>query len=224
MDEALFLFFNRFNTDELDQVFLVLSSEYLKSVPFMLIVWALWFLSGTDAQRTMRRERLTAVLLATIPIIGITRFLANNLPFSLRPIYSNIAGLQLRDDQSVEFMDGWSSLPSDHASLFFGLAVMIFLINRRFGVFLLFWAAFVVCLPRVVTGLHWPSDIVVGALLGAALGVTLLGPMTQIVRQVQLVPFCERHEAFAYPLLFLATYEVTQMFQMTRYIVFALGG
>lgn len=222
MNETLLLYLNQFNTNELDTVFEVASTSYFRSLPFMLVVWALWFRAGTEAEKTARREMLTGVLLVAIPIIGITRFLANTLPFSARPLHTEDLDILVRNGQDLKLLDGWNSLPSDHASLFFGLATMIFLIDRRFGGFLFVWAAVVVCLPRVITGLHWPSDILAGAFLGIFLGAVLLAPVSEGLRRFRIIPFLERHEAYAYPLLFFVTYEVAQMFKLSRTIVYSL--
>ena len=77
----------------------------------------------------------------------------------------------------------------------------------------------VVSVPRIVLGLHWPSDIVVGAGIGVAFAVVLLEPITRLVRTSGLVPFFEAREMIGYPLLFLVTYELSRMFEFTRYLI-----
>lgn len=57
------------------------------------------------------------------------------------------------------------SFPSDHASAAFAIAVAVFLVSRRVGVGFLV-AAFAIAVARVVIGLHYPGDIVAGALIG----------------------------------------------------------
>lgn len=58
-----------------------------------------------------------------------------------------------------------SSFPSGHASFFFGLSFFIYFFNRRIGLLFL-GVSFLIALSRVIAGLHWPSDILGGALLG----------------------------------------------------------
>ena len=196
------------------------SIEYIKSVPFMLVVWTLWFLPNSDGARTAMRERLVAALLCAVPIMLITRLLANYLlPFSFRPIHTDGLDLRLFEWQRLSVLYGWNSMPSAHASHFVGLAMAILLIHRGFGVFLLAWAVLVVSVPRIVLGLHWPSDIVVGAGIGVAFAVVLLEPITRLVRTSGLVPFFEAREMIGYPLLFLVTYELSRMFEFTRYLI-----
>lgn len=57
------------------------------------------------------------------------------------------------------------SFPSDHATVAFALAMSVFLVNRRWGI-LMFVIAFLVSVGRVLVGVHYPSDIMTGALLG----------------------------------------------------------
>jgi len=60
---------------------------------------------------------------------------------------------------------GISSFPSGHTATFFALAVAMFFFNRRLG----WWftiSAVLVALARVLTGVHWPSDILAGMIVG----------------------------------------------------------
>ncbi|MDX1780328.1 MAG: phosphatase PAP2 family protein [Thalassovita sp.] len=220
-DELIFGWFNQWNGRNgiLDAFLGLAEGVYVKALPFMLVIWALWFLPGTKPERMARRESLSAVLLATIPIIVSTRALANFLPYSMRPLHSEGVTVNLRAGQSLMELDGWSSMPSDHASLFIGLALGTLLVDRRFGAFVLFWAVFVVSLPRIVGGFHWPSDILVGAMVGGGLALVLVPPLTRFVRWARIIPFFHERKPIGYPLLFLATFEIAQMFHATRAVV-----
>lgn len=58
------------------------------------------------------------------------------------------------------------SFPSGHAAFFFGLAAGVYLVDKKFGRVLLICSA-VIGIARVMAGVHWPSDILAGAMLGA---------------------------------------------------------
>lgn len=62
------------------------------------------------------------------------------------------------------------SFPSCHASNTFALAVFISLVLRRkfFTAFLLTWAV-IVCFSRAYLAVHYPSDLLVGALIGSTI-------------------------------------------------------
>jgi len=57
------------------------------------------------------------------------------------------------------------SFPSGHAAFFFALSFVIFYLDRRWGYWFL-GASLLNGLARVVSGVHWPSDILAGILLG----------------------------------------------------------
>ena len=61
------------------------------------------------------------------------------------------------------------SFPSGHAAGSFAFATFVFAMNRRAGAPLLVLAS-LVALSRVALGVHYPSDVLAGAALGAALG------------------------------------------------------
>ncbi len=59
------------------------------------------------------------------------------------------------------------SFPSDHAALAFAIAMAVFLAHRRWGIVFLIAAMFV-AFGRIFVGVHYPSDVLVGAIIGSA--------------------------------------------------------
>lgn len=57
------------------------------------------------------------------------------------------------------------SFPSGHAVFFFALAMGIYYYHRIWGA-IFFLVAFSISINRVAAGLHWPSDILGGAVVG----------------------------------------------------------
>lgn len=58
------------------------------------------------------------------------------------------------------------SFPSDHATLSFAAATLLFSFHPRLGIAAYILAA-AIAVSRVLVGVHYPSDVLAGALLGA---------------------------------------------------------
>jgi membrane-associated phospholipid phosphatase len=74
-----------------------------------------------------------------------------------------------------------TSMPSSHAANWFAATMILFIYYRR-SVWFMLPAAIVVCFSRIYNGVHYPSDILVGAVLGAgyaAAGVWSLNALWQ---------------------------------------------
>jgi undecaprenyl-diphosphatase len=69
-----------------------------------------------------------------------------------------------------------TSFPSDHATLGFAVAVLVWRYNRRAGTALLL-LALVLALARIFVGAHYPTDVLGGAVLGTltSIAIAVLG-------------------------------------------------
>ena len=78
-----------------------------------------------------------------------------------------------------------TAFPSNHAIFFFALGTALFFLNRRWGVWFLVFAA-IMGVARVFVGVHWPFDVLAGAIFGIAsafLARVLLPPREAIKQQ-----------------------------------------
>jgi len=62
-----------------------------------------------------------------------------------------------------------SSFPSDSASLYFAICMIIFLENRKLGIVSFLWSILTVGVCRVALGYHYPTDIIGSLVLGPGL-------------------------------------------------------
>lgn len=65
---------------------------------------------------------------------------------------------------------GFNSFPSGHATLFMALAVMISLHHKHIGYLFVFFAV-LISIARVIAGIHFPIDILVGWILGGVVSL-----------------------------------------------------
>lgn len=64
---------------------------------------------------------------------------------------------------------GLDSFPSGHATFFMALGTAFFAYHRAGGVFYIA-GAFAIGIARVISGIHWPLDVLAGWLLGGLIG------------------------------------------------------
>jgi len=65
-----------------------------------------------------------------------------------------------------------SSFPSGHTATFFAIGMAVYYIHKRLGLWFL-TGALVIGIARVFVGVHWPLDILAGALLGTLSAVLI---------------------------------------------------
>ena len=57
------------------------------------------------------------------------------------------------------------SFPSGHAAFFFALAMAVYFYNKKWGTWF-FATAILITVARVIAGVHYPPDILGGAVIG----------------------------------------------------------
>jgi len=58
-----------------------------------------------------------------------------------------------------------ASFPSAHAAFYFAIATIVYFHNKKIGLVFLISAS-LISIARVFSGVHWPSDVLVGGLIG----------------------------------------------------------
>lgn len=149
--------------------------DLFKGVVMMCLFWFLWASdspSETPREQDERHEKLVNVLIGTLLTVALSRALQIVLHVHKRPLLSDLPLHFPVLETGWENLNAWNSFPSDHSMLFFAFGTGIWTINRRAGLFALLWSFVMIDLPRIYLGIHYPSDVIGGAILGT---VCMLG-------------------------------------------------
>jgi len=198
----------------------IATNPLLKGGLPMLVFWSLWFTNAGD--RALVRARLIAILGVAAVALVAGRLMASYLPFRLRPLHTADVQMLLSFDHDPSVLSGWSAFPSDHAVMFFAIAGGFWQVRRWAGAVTLVHALVAIAFGRVFLGYHWPSDVLVGMLVGLAFAALLLRPLAGLVTSLGLPGFCDRFEGIAYPALFLLSWQIATMFDAARALAGAL--
>jgi undecaprenyl-diphosphatase len=217
LDVSIFRALNDFCgwSPALDRI--VVNLEALQGSLFMGIVGMLWY--WPDKEMPRRRETILTMLLAVAVSLIINRTLSTLVPFRDRPMYSigaNAVTFVWHPD-----LEHWSSFPSDHATYLFAIAASLWLISRRWGLFFGLFATFV-AVARVYLGIHYPSDVLVGALIGIATSIVINREPVRRQFAVPILALEPRHTPYFYGLFFLVLAETSGGFAITRHIGVAI--
>jgi undecaprenyl-diphosphatase len=195
-------------------VYDIADAQLLKGGVFLAAYWWLWF-----ERKGERRRKIVVAMVAAIATAILSRLLQVALPFHLRPLHSPLLGLHIPLTVDPETLNTYSSFPSDHAMLFFALAVPLWKRSRWLGAAAMIWAALVICLPRVYLGFHYPSDVLAGAVLGVLCMVVLSALVARTRFPDRALLFADLHPAAFYPLAFVLSFELATLFSDTRHLL-----
>jgi len=217
-DAGILHFFNQFvhRSWAFDSFIVLISSNHLiKGGVLVALIWWVWFRDSNIETR----ELIFAGVIASLIAIVLARVLAHVLVFRERPI--NNAGLHLKLPYTLDeaSLIHWSSFPSDHAVVFFALATSIWFVSRGAGAFALCYTTVVVCLTRVYLGIHYPTDMLAGAILG--IGIARLAKIPEIRIQLSraAMEWLEKSPGLFYAFFFLLTFQLATIFDPARGIV-----
>jgi undecaprenyl-diphosphatase len=195
---------------------LIATNTLIKGGVIVALIWWAWFRPSTNER--LDRELLSCGIFTGFLSLLVARTLAELLPYRERPIHAAGLHFQMPYGSNENMMIQWSSFPSDHAALFFALALSLFFVSRRAGIVALCYTFLIVCLPRMYMGFHYPTDILAGALigLGAASLVKIASFRIAMTRPVMRV-LKESPGAF-YAGFFIVTFQIAITFDSLRHI------
>lgn len=192
-------------------------NHLLKGGVLVTLVWWLWF--RREQADSHNREHIIATFIGCIAGMALARLLALTLPFRLRPLHEAGLNFLLPYGTSPVTLDGWSSFPSDHAVLFFALSTGLLFISKKAGIFALAYTTLFIAFPRIYLGLHYPTDIIAGTIIGVTIALLSNIFLAKSARLHSFTNWSHSKPQFFYPLFFLFTYQIADLFSSSRAII-----
>ena len=186
-DEKLFLWINSLvgRSALLDRIMEGVVSDYLVPVTLALALIGLWFIGG-DRLTRQRHQIGVFVALSSMGFSSLAVFIINAVYFRPRPFVDHDVSL-------LFYQPTDSSFPANPVAAAFGIAAAVWGVNRRMGTVLMVWAS-LYGFARVFAGVHYPADIVAGALIGIVVTFLvfklrdLLGPLpTWVIKAARIL-------------------------------------
>jgi undecaprenyl-diphosphatase len=132
---------------------------------FVATLVGIFLLANGERLRAWRRTAVAAALSAGLAL-AVAKVIAEIVDRS-RPFVAEPHGVHLFTSHAAD-----PGFPSDHATGAFAVAMAIWLRNRRWGTVALLAAA-LLSVGRVAIAVHYPSDVLAGAVLGCAAALLL---------------------------------------------------
>lgn len=194
-------------------MYMLAENKLLKGGLVLAVFYLLWFL-----QKAYQQKLVLTMMVAFVAEVG-TIILSLTLPFRARPF----TDADIVFDEPVKVDHWWnqsiSSFPSDHATLFTVLGLGMLLCNRRIGWLVISYILIFVFFPRLYLGLHYFTDLLAGAAVGT---ITLwVAYQWNLVKKIAafIVQFADQKPQYFYPILFLVSYQLVDLFTETREVI-----
>ncbi len=174
---------------------------------------------------TRGRSKILLGFLGTSLALVVSVWCQSHLHVHLRPIFD--------DSLHIKDVEGWAiskntwgerlySLPSDTATAYFAIGTIIFLQRKVLGLFCCLWIVLTIGIGRVALGIHYPSDIFAGFLLGSTFAYFFTNLK---MAQASLSRLMERYDARNYIYMifvFLFSAEAYSLFPGLQGMYFSL--
>ncbi|MEE0979794.1 MAG: phosphatase PAP2 family protein [Muribaculaceae bacterium] len=166
LDTDLFLFLNSMHCGVMDRFMSLFTGRFIWIPMYVTLLYII--------TRHFRVRRAVMMVLGIVLAIVLADQLCATV---LRPIFERLRPANLDNPISalVHIVDGYRggrySFPSCHAANSFALASFVWWMIRRprTRLFIVAWAL-VTCYSRIYLGVHYPGDLLVGAVIGSLIG------------------------------------------------------
>lgn len=180
-------------------------------VPLMALIWAAVVALRSDAERLILAAGSVGAAMAAVA----SRTLQLFLPHLPRPLFDPALPFTPPYGADLTAMRDWSSFPSDHAALLWGLAITVLLGDRRLGLLAILLATFS-SLVRLYGGLHYATDVFGGALLAVAAVCATVAAAQRC--EGAIVAFAKARPRLSMIFCFIFAFEAASLFDDVRMV------
>jgi undecaprenyl-diphosphatase len=206
----------------LDRIAAFEERNYLFKGGLLVAAFCWFWFAADERRRAANRRTIVAVLIGTVLALSINRGMASLLPFRVRPMYLADIGYHAPSLNFPFNLEHWSSFPSDSATFWLALSFGLFRLSKPLGVVCMVYSTLWMCLVRLYLGIHYPSDLVAGGLLGVLVvwGVDALlaardGAIGMVIMR-RVTAMERRYPNWFYAAGFLVAFELTMVFDNVR--------
>ncbi|MDW5564241.1 MAG: phosphatase PAP2 family protein [Methanomassiliicoccus sp.] len=162
LDEIIFRALNHAGSDSFLDLTMVFFTALGAWYILLLAAPVLWW----RKQRELGFDVVVLLIVASLAVEGLKLLIARDRPYAI------LADVHMLQWGFITDPGGYS-MPSGHTTLAFAVATLIALGTKvRWGAVAYMLAA-LIGLSRVYLGVHWPSDVLTGALLGILLALVM---------------------------------------------------
>lgn len=191
----------------------IFRTETAKNIPMLAcVVWLLLEHSRKGQSNAFFGQLVVGSLLA----MTASRVMQNFSAYRPRPLHNPDLVYELPYGIEATTLEGWSSFPSDTSALGFAIAAGIFVTSKRLGLAAFLWTAVVVAFPRAYAGLHYPSDLMGGALIGLLCTAGVAPLILHIIPEKIKHVIYEKWMPLLWTLGFLYMFQMATMFDNVR--------
>lgn len=188
----------------------MLNAYTLKSIPFLAILIGLWF---KPAPTLKGRTAILAGIIGCFVALIICRLVQDFGPHRPRPVHIPAYGFP----SDLGFTHDWSSFPSDTSGITFALATAIFIASRPLGLLAVAWGVLVPVGMKLLTGAHYPSDVIAGAVIGVLSAVAVYATLQRFRLPMAIVArSAGTHPSLFYAAAFVLSFQLATYFDDLR--------
>ena len=197
-------------------IHLINGNGLIKGLPFVML---LWWLGTRECSYAFMFRWISGVFCALV----FARLIQNYGALHIRPIADPAMTLNAFAAADPNFLVKMNSFPSDQAVEFGAMSLAIESRSRWLGWMSLIWCAALILLPRVYFGYHYPSDVLAGVIIGAAIMFAFLNTPAPRFLQSLGATLMARAPGVMTALAFFASTQIVSNFAEIRELFVGFG-